>query len=141
MKAATVLFGLAGLGLLVSLFLLMQPDSEPLPAAPAPVIAAPAPAAPAPPAPPAPVVQIYRVEKGQRVAGPELIQVRQDDEVTLSITSDVADELHMHGYDHHLHLHAGQPAELKFTATHSGRFEFELHKSHLSLGVLEVQPK
>jgi len=81
------------------------------------------------------------VSKGQRVSGPASIQVQEGDDVELQITSDRADELHMHGYDLHLKLQAGVPAKLSFKAEHSGRFDYELHHAHLELGTLEVMPK
>lgn len=76
----------------------------------------------------------------KRVAGPEVITVTQGDTVTIQIISDKADELHLHGYDLSLKIVAGVPAELSFTATQSGRFNYELHHSHHDLGVLEVIP-
>ena len=81
------------------------------------------------------------VRGGRLVSGPTVIKVAQGDDVTLQITSDAADELHLHGYDLHLHLVAGEPAILKFTASRSGRFEYELHHAHADLGALEVYPR
>jgi hypothetical protein len=47
--------------------------------------------------------------------------------VTITITSDVADEAHLHGYDLETELTPGEPAELRFDATVPGVFELELH--------------
>jgi FtsP/CotA-like multicopper oxidase with cupredoxin domain len=108
-------------------------------AAPTPAAAAPQAASPAPAAGPRDVALV--VKGGQLVSGNPVIQVRQGDEVTLRITSDKADELHMHGYDRHAHIAAGGTATLKIKADRTGRFPFELHKSHLELGTLEVYPR
>lgn len=129
-KLSVVLLVAALAGTAAILYVLLQPAAQPEPTAAL---------APAPKAVAGPVT--LEVRKGQRVKGPALIQRRAGETITLRITSDQADELHLHGYDLHLHLHAGVPAELSFTADRSGRFEYELHKSGLHLGVLEVQPQ
>lgn len=141
-KNALLFLGLA-VAVLVGLFGLLRPATEqPLsqPAAPA-QSAAIAAAAPVLAEPPKPQHFELVVSKAQLVSGPATIQVQEGDEVELQITSDHADELHMHGYDLHLSLKANEPALLKFKAEHSGRFDYELHHAHLELGTLEVVPK
>jgi len=59
----------------------------------------------------------------------------------IRITSDDADEVHRHGYDLHLKLKPGIAGTLEFKAKLTGRFTYELHKSGLDLGVLEVYPR
>lgn len=59
-------------------------------------------------------------------------------EVRIEITSDVADELHLHGYDLELELEPGEPGVLEFTADREGRFELETHSTGLQLLQLEV---
>jgi hypothetical protein len=78
------------------------------------------------------------VRGGRLLSGPDVTRLVQGDKVTLRITSDAADELHVHGYDLHLHLVADKPASLSFTANRSGRFGYELHHAHTDLGALEV---
>lgn len=60
-------------------------------------------------------------------------------EVTLTVTSDVADEVHLHGYDESVPVQPGQPATLRFTADIPGVFEFELEQTGARLGALQVQ--
>lgn len=143
MNPSSVIFALVGALVMSGLFFLFKPAETTPPPAQA-VAAAAAPAA-APvmeaPAAPQPTVVDIVVEKGRRISGPEVIALKAGDEVVLNLTSDKDDELHLHGYDLHLHLKAGVTGTLKFTATQSGRFAYELHKSHLELGALEVQPK
>lgn len=75
------------------------------------------------------------------VSGPATIKVNQGDEVTLKITSDEAEEFHVHAYDNSVELEPGKQATLTFNAKLSGRFPFELENSKTEVGVLEVQPK
>lgn len=82
----------------------------------------------------------YEVVEGNRVLGPDRILVRQGQEVQIEVLSDRVDELHLHGYDLHLPLLPGQVATMSLHAEHSGRFELELHKQHLTLAALEVHP-
>lgn len=142
-KSPLLYFGL-GLALLAGLFLWLRPAPVTTPA-PAVLAAVPtaqmAPAAPPLPAAPAPQVYSLVVRKGRRVSGPELIQMHAGDPVTLEVTSDQPDELHLHGYDLHLKLLPGEPGRLSFTASHSGRFDYELHHAQLELGALEVLPQ
>lgn len=58
--------------------------------------------------------------------------------VELTFTSDVADEIHVHGYDIFGDLAPGQETVLRFTADIPGIFEVELEGSHLLLLELEV---
>lgn len=140
MNKSALLYSGLGLALLAGLFLWLRPTPV---AAPAPTVLAAVPTAQAQllPAAPAPPVYSLVVSKGRRVSGPELIQVHAGDAVTLEVTSDQADELHLHGYDLHLKLLPGEPGRLSFTASHSGRFDYELHHAQLELGALEVLPQ
>ena len=86
------------------------------------------------------VEERFEVAKGQRVLGPDRIIARQGQQVQIEVLSDRDDELHLHGYDLHLPLLAGKAVTLTLRADHSGRFELELHKQHLTLAALEVHP-
>ena len=59
--------------------------------------------------------------------------------VTLVVTSDVADEVHLHGYDIEKELAPGKPDALQFTASLTGVFEVELHKANVVLLHLQVE--
>lgn len=73
-------------------------------------------------------------------SGPELLVLRQGERVRLQVTSDEADELHLHGYEITRQLMAGRTESVTFTADRSGRFDLELHRRHRTLAVLEVTP-
>lgn len=134
-----------GLGLLAALFAWMKPPPETAPAAAAaaaPSVAA-SPVAPAAAAPAEPTSQAVElvVQNKRLVSGPQVVTVTEGTAVTLRIRSDEPDELHLHGYDLTLKLPRDTVADLSFVADRSGRFEYELHNSHLLLGVLEVLPR
>jgi heme/copper-type cytochrome/quinol oxidase subunit 2 len=81
------------------------------------------------------------VQGGRRISEPAVLKVHQGEDVKFRITSDVADELHLHGYNLHVPLSPGRGAVLQFTAKLTGRFTYELHKSGKELGALEVYPR
>jgi hypothetical protein len=74
---------------------------------------------------------------GEVIGGVERVPVAVGTEVTIVVTSDVADELHLHGYDLYADLAPGIPAELTFVAEIPGVFEGELEV--LGVPVVEVE--
>ncbi|TDD86728.1 hypothetical protein E1298_17150 [Actinomadura rubrisoli] len=77
------------------------------------------------------------VTKGKvRIAG-HRVKVPRGATVRITITSDAADEFHLHGYDRELELAPGKPATLQLTADIPGVFEAELH--HSGARVFELQ--
>ncbi|HEX9992255.1 MAG TPA: hypothetical protein VGB14_04940 [Acidimicrobiales bacterium] len=87
-------------------------------------------------APAGSVVQI--TVAGGQAHGPTEVEVAAGDQVTVQITSDVADEVHVHGYDLTAEVAAGGTAELTFTADLPGVYEVELEGAHLPLFELTV---
>jgi hypothetical protein len=59
--------------------------------------------------------------------------------VVIKVTSDVADEIHLHGYDKTAAVAPGTPATISIVADKPGIFEVELHKKGLKLFELEVK--
>jgi ABC-type glycerol-3-phosphate transport system substrate-binding protein len=64
--------------------------------------------------------------------------VDKGDRVVLVVQSDVADEIHLHGYDLSRDVTAGGTARLPFTATLPGRFEVELESRGVQIADLTV---
>ena len=96
---------------------------------------------PPPPPPPAGPVRIpITVRGGEVVGGRRLLKVKQGKQVVLVVNSDVADEVHLHGYDVMVDVEPGTPARLRFKAKIPGRFEIELEQRAFPLGELEVRP-
>jgi plastocyanin len=76
---------------------------------------------------------------GGRVSGDTgRVPVAAGEHVTLVLTSDAADEVHVHGYDLEAELSPGQPTEIAFDATIPGVFEVELHEAGTQLLSLQV---
>lgn len=89
---------------------------------------------------PAGVDQVITVSvAGGKVTGPKgRVKVEKGSTVQIVITSDKADEGHLHGYDKEVPLEAGKPAQITFKATLAGIFDLELHKSETKLLSLQV---
>ncbi len=76
---------------------------------------------------------------GGKTSGDTAPKVKLGQKVMIHITSDTADEAHLHGYDKEIALKANTEAMIEFTADIAGRFEFELHHSGLKVMELTVQ--
>jgi heme/copper-type cytochrome/quinol oxidase subunit 2 len=65
--------------------------------------------------------------------------VKVNSPVTIEVTSDTADEVHLHGYDIEKELVPGKVTTLSFVADQTGIFEVELHKANVVILHLQVQ--
>lgn len=112
------------------------------PGAATPTVPAPAPTttAGAAPSSPAPIAQTVRVSYagGQVTGDTGRVAVALGRPVEVVVTSDVADEIHLHGYDRSADVPAGGTATLTFTADVPGVFEIELHEQGRELSQLQV---
>ncbi|MGW4644755.1 hypothetical protein ACWEN6_40050 [Sphaerisporangium sp. NPDC004334] len=70
---------------------------------------------------------------------PSRIDVAKGQTVRITVTSDVADQAHVHGYDKAADLQPGSPATIEFVADQSGLFEVETHGQELQLFQLLVR--
>jgi hypothetical protein len=131
--------GLSGLVLGTAVFALVSGCGRPA----APVAAAPSP--PGQPAPPATPVGVapQRVEVrfagGTVEGGVSRVPVNLGSTVALVVTSDVADEVHLHGYDRRADVPVGGTATIDFVADHAGVFEAELESRGIQLVQLEIR--
>jgi hypothetical protein len=128
------------------LFLLLRPDDDEGSSAStttqettAPTTTLPPPP-PAPPSPPPPARVRIVVRDGQPVGGVRRVTVSEGRRVVLIITSDVADHVHLHGYDIMRDVAPGRPARIAFRATIVGTVEAELEDRHLPLARIVTQP-
>jgi hypothetical protein len=97
---------------------------------------------PQPPQPPPPpqAQQIRIVVRGGKpVGGVKDVTVPKDARAVIVITSDVADELHLHGYNLKRDLTPGKTARLPFRATIEGTVEAELEERGLPLVRITTQ--
>ena len=75
---------------------------------------------------------------GGRVEGGGRTTVSLGDTVTVRVTSDVADHVHVHGYDILRDVGAGETVDLTFDATIPGVFEVELEDARIQLLELQI---
>ena len=88
----------------------------------------------------APTIVKITVVDGQPKGGIVRQTVSQGDQVVLVVTSDVADEIHFHGYDIARDVAAGGTVRLPFKATIPGRFEAELESRGVQIADITVEP-
>ena len=87
-----------------------------------------------------PTIVRIEVVDGQPQGGIVRQTVNKDDQVVLVVTSDVADEIHLHGYDISRDVEAGGTVRLPFKATIPGRFEAELESRSVQIADITVEP-
>jgi hypothetical protein len=146
-----VLLGLAGAAILVVLFIALRPgdDEDDDQATPSPPSATTRsgtattttrPTRTTTPTPSRPT-QIRIVVRGGRVIGGlRRARLERGERAVLIVRADVADHVHLHGYDIMRDVSPGRPARLRFRATIPGRFEVELEDRRLQIAQLEVRP-
>ena len=79
-----------------------------------------------------------RIADGKVTTGVQNVKVKSGQSVLIRGVSDVADSLHVHGYDKSLDLEPGKPAEVTFTADVTGVFEIETHETAKLVAKLTV---
>ena len=73
------------------------------------------------------------VKGGKPVGGIQRATVKKGQTVAIVVHSDVADEVHVHGYDLHKDVPAGGTVRITFPATIPGEFEAELESRKLQI--------
>lgn len=68
------------------------------------------------------------------------IAIERGQRVTLVVSADVTDEVHVHGYDLMADVAPGSPARISFEASVPGRFEVELESRAIQIAELRVSP-
>jgi hypothetical protein len=92
-----------------------------------------------PPAPPPAVNVRIVVRGGEPVGGVRNVTVAKGRQVVLIVNSDVADEVHLHGYNLKRDVTPGTPARLPFRATINGTVEVELEQRGVPLARITTQ--
>lgn len=87
-----------------------------------------------------PAAQRIVVRTGEPVGGVKAIKVKGGEVARIVVVSDVADEVHVHGYDRSVAVAPGKPGRLRFRADADGVFEIELEERALHIANLEVGP-
>jgi heme/copper-type cytochrome/quinol oxidase subunit 2 len=83
---------------------------------------------------------VVTIRGGEPVDGIVRAEARKGDPVVVIVRSDVADEVHVHGYDLMADVAPGKPVRIEFTANLTGRFEIELEGRGKQIAQLTVLP-
>ena len=81
-----------------------------------------------------------QVTQGVPLGGTHLLTYRQGSEINLTVTSDVTDEVHFHGYDIHRAVSPGHPVHFRIRATIQGSYPVELEQHAETLAQVTVYP-
>ena len=95
---------------------------------------------PRPPSPPPPAVVRITVRDGTPVGGVRRVTVGKRRRVVLVVSSNVADHVHLHGYNVFRDVAPGRPARLAFRATIVGTVVAELEDRRVPLARITTQP-
>ena len=89
---------------------------------------------------PKPEVTTIVVKGGEPVGGVQELEYTRGDEVRFDVEADIAEEVHVHGYDVIEEVAPGEVARFDFPADIEGGFEVELEGSHTQIAELTVEP-
>ena len=87
----------------------------------------------------APVTIRVLIKGGKPVGGIQRATVKKGQKVAIVVHSDVADEVHVHGYDLHKDVDPGGTVRIVFPATITGVFEAELESRKLQIVEFTVE--
>ncbi len=85
-------------------------------------------------------VPTITVKNGEPVGGVQELEYSAGDQVRFKVDSDVADEIHVHGYDLMKDVPAGGSVSFSFPAEIEGIFEVELEGLKEQIAELRVNP-
>lgn len=80
------------------------------------------------------------VKNGEPVGGVQELEYSAGDRINFDVRSDVADEIHVHGYDLMKDVPAGGAVSFSFPAEIEGIFEVELEGRKEQIAELRVNP-
>jgi hypothetical protein len=80
------------------------------------------------------------VRDGKPVGGIKKMEYKKDERIRFVVRSDVADEIHVHGYDRHADVSAGGSVRFEFQAKIEGVFVVELEQRAEQIAELRVNP-
>ena len=87
-----------------------------------------------------PTLPTIVIRNGEPVGGVEELEYDAGDQIRFRVSSNRADEVHVHGYDVEEEIPAGGTATLSFPAEIEGIFEVELHESEAQIAEIRVNP-
>jgi hypothetical protein len=87
-----------------------------------------------------PEVATIVIEDGEPVGGVQELTFDEGEDIRFEVESDVADEIHFHGYDVGKEVEAGGSVEFDVPATITGVFEVELEERVVPIAEITVNP-
>jgi hypothetical protein len=87
-----------------------------------------------------PEIPTIVVENGKPVGGVAELEFDVGDEIVFKVQSDVADHVHLHGYDVFKDVAAGDTITMRVPATFDGIYEAELEDSVVEIAKITVNP-
>jgi hypothetical protein len=90
---------------------------------------------------PPPQQRLFQLTVSGTSMSPSHLQANEGDTLTVSVTADKYEEIHLHGYDKHFFPSPGQPATLTFPAALTGNFVIEIEATSTPLGLLDIVPR
>lgn len=90
---------------------------------------------------PPPQQRLIRVTVSGSTMSPAQLQASQGDTLTIAVSADKYEEIHLHGYDKHFFPSPGQLATLTFPADKTGDFVIEIEATSTPLGLLDIKPR
>ena len=147
MQRTPALIGLAALVVIVVLFIVLSgDDDEPAATSTTTAVATTTPEDTTtqeqtkPEKPDEPEVPVIVIKDGKPEGGVQELQFDEGDDIRFVVDSDVADEVHFHGYDVAQDVEAGGTVEFDVPATITGVFEVELEHSLVPIAEITVNP-
>jgi len=139
-----LLIGAAAIAVAVVLFVVLWPGDDNEPTASPPTTTTgktvTTPVVPQPPQPPPTARVRVAIKNGLPVGGPPRITVAKGQRVVLVVSSDLADRVHLHGYDIERHVGPGRSATIAFRATIVGTVEAELEHRGVRIATITTTP-
>jgi hypothetical protein len=84
--------------------------------------------------------QTINVVGGKAEGGIKTLTYKKGQTVDLTVKSDTADEIHIHGYDFHKDVAKGGSVRFSFPAKIDGKFVIELENAGQQIASLQVEP-
>jgi hypothetical protein len=78
---------------------------------------------------------------GGRMTPTDKLVAHSGDTITMTVSADRAEEIHLHGYNFRFYPKPGKPQTMRFVANKEGSFEIEIEESSTHLGELDVYPR
>jgi hypothetical protein len=90
---------------------------------------------------PPPQQRLFQLSVVGTTMTPSHIQAYENDTLTVSVSTDKAEEIHLHGYNKAFFPSPGHSETLTFPANITGSFVLEIESTGTALGILDVQPR